>query len=515
MALKQESKLIKANIREVLSGKSSAYEQLYTVHTGRIYNFGLKYYDHSRQAAEELTRRVFINAFEQINTYPDNITFILWLRKLAVEEIKTGKIKKADEVHQVSPVDDAVFSLPEEERIIFILSDMEKLTVEEIVEVVNNSPDDINAKLESARKRMMESLNVENLKDLDYKINFVSKKTDPRDELWDSIYNHIHTFATKDLKEEDGGDVLNVGDAKLTLGEKIEKLKQEKKKKEVFLKPLGLTISRKAFYTFFLVLLVIAAALYLLLAKQTKWDVVSLSGSPTIKGNFRNIVVEGSTSLESNEFLTTDQTSKAVIKIPETAEIYLNPGSTVKKNGGNAEITLNSGLIDIVKPAGSEPFIVDVHSVMIEDYKNGSYSVKVNKSGAEIYANSGSLILTSGERKVYLIPLYVCEVRPKGKIGLPYMKSSSKDLINAINSFSFDGDKEKLNIILLLSDRRDALTLFNVLPEVDKVSREMVINKLHSLVSIPEDINPRQLSDLNEEDLRRWLDQIEQQINKF
>ncbi|RPI74034.1 MAG: sigma-70 family RNA polymerase sigma factor, partial [Ignavibacteriales bacterium] len=209
MALKQESKLIQSHISEVRSGKSAAYEQLYNVHAGRIYTFGLKFFNHSKYGAEELTKRVFITAFEQINSYPQNITFILWLQKFAVEELRKGDIQKGDEIHQVSPVDEAVFLLPEEERIIFILSDIEKLNTEEMVEVVPEPVESISAKLDSARKRMLEKLNVNNLTELDYKVNFVSKKPEPRDELWDIIYNHIHFFATKDLKEDTAGEVLN------------------------------------------------------------------------------------------------------------------------------------------------------------------------------------------------------------------------------------------------------------------------------------------------------------------
>src|SRR5690554_7484024 len=76
MAFKQESKLNQSLIKEVRSGKSSAYEQLYNVHAGRIYNLGLRFYAHSRIAAEELTRKVFIRAYEEINAYPPDVTFI-------------------------------------------------------------------------------------------------------------------------------------------------------------------------------------------------------------------------------------------------------------------------------------------------------------------------------------------------------------------------------------------------------------------------------------------------------
>ncbi len=517
MALKQESKLIQAHIKEVLAGKSSAYEQLYRTHAERIYTLGLKFYDHNKQAGEELTKRVFIKGFEQINTYSENITFILWLKKLAVEEIRIGGIEKSKEIHQASVADRAVFALPEEERIIFILHDVEKHTVEEILEITKTSGDEVNAMLENARKLVMEKLNVNSLDDLDYKINFLSIKPEPNEELWGIIYTQIHNFATKDLKEEAKGDILNVGDAKLSLGEKFQKFKEEreegeeKEEKEVFLKPKGLTILRKAFYPFLMILIGVVVW-YLFFLKPPQWEVVNLSGSPSIKGSSRNIVVEKSSILEDDDLLSTNQNSKAVIKIPDVGEIYLNPNSKLKRNGGDGEIAVTSGGVDVVKKKGSKKsFPVQIFSAIIEDYNAGSYSIKVNDDSAIVYSMTASLLISSGDREVHLIPEYMCEINQKSQIGIPYSISASEEFVNAVNDFSLQANEERLNIILLQSEKKDALTLFNILPMVEKGSRDIVINKLHSLVRIPKDVSPHQVANLNKGDLEKWLKAIEEQ----
>jgi hypothetical protein len=433
------------------------------------------------------------------------------LKKLTVEEIRKSGIEKSEEIHQASVANQAIFALPEEERIIFILHDVDKHTVEEIVEMTGDSSDEVNMKLESARKFMMEKLNVDNLDDLDYKVNFLSKKSEPKQELWGIIYNQIHSIATKDLKEEVKGEVLNVGDAKISLGEKFQKLKEEKKKKEVSLKPMGLTISRKAFYTFLLFVLIAVVVWYLFFLKPPQWEVVNLSGSPSIKGSLKNIVVEKSSILENDDILSTNQNSKALIKIPEIGEIYVNQGSSVKRNEGDAEIIISGGVIDVVKKGGSESLPVRVLSAIIEDYKAGSYSIKVNNNKATIYSASANLLITSGEREVYLLPEYMCEINQNRRVGIPYSSSASEEFINAINDFSLEENKERLNIIILQSEKKDALTLFNILTMVDKSSREVVINKLHSLVRIPKDVNPHQVANLNKDDLEKWLTAIEEQ----
>ncbi|OGU70912.1 MAG: hypothetical protein A2V93_03585 [Ignavibacteria bacterium RBG_16_34_14] len=512
MAIKQENKLIRAHIKEVLSGKSSAYEQLYKTHTSRIYTFGLKFFNHNEQAAEELTKRVFIKAFEEIKTYPENVTFILWLKKLTVEEIRKGDIKKSEETtHQASIADQAIFALPDEERIVFILRDVDKLTIEESIEITKDSAHDINLKLENARKFVMEKLNADSLNDLDYKVNLVSQKSEPKQELWEIIYNEIHSIATKDLKEEAKGEVLNVGDAKETISEKFQKLKEEKKEKEVFLKPMGVTKTRRAVYIFLLVVLIATAVYYIFFVKPPQWEVVNLSGSPSIKENLKNIVVSKSSILEKDDLLYTDQNSKALIKIHDVGEIYVNPGSSIKRNGGDAQIVIISGDIDVVKKAGSESLPVGVFSAIVEDYEAGSYSIKISNNKAGIYSTGADLTITSGEREVYLIPQYMCEINQNGEVGIPYSLSASEEFINAVNDLSLQENNERLNRILLLSDKKDALTLFNILTMVGKSSRDIVINKLHSLVRLPKDVNPHQVANLDKGELKKWLKAIEVQ----
>jgi DNA-directed RNA polymerase specialized sigma24 family protein len=204
--LRQESKLVQSLIREVQSGKSSAFEQLYGTHVSRVYTLGLKFFEQNKPAAEEFTKKVFVSAFEQINAYPENVTFILWLRMLAVYEIRENGINKPLEVHDAGNVDEAIFSLPIEEKIIFILHDIEKLENEEITLITKDTVEHINIVLGRARKLMMEKLNVKRLDDLEYKASFLPKKIEPGPGLWKTIFKEI-----SESKKEAPKDQENAG----------------------------------------------------------------------------------------------------------------------------------------------------------------------------------------------------------------------------------------------------------------------------------------------------------------
>ncbi len=511
MALKQESKLVLAHIREVQSGKSSAYEQLYRNHVGRILTFGLRFFEHNSESAEDLSQKVFINAYEQINTYPGNITFILWLKKITVEEIRKGNSEKPKDTHQTSLVDQAIFELPVEERIIFILHDIDKYSLEEIAEITRDTDNDINLKLEQARKFMIEKVNAKGLSDLDYKVNLVSQKYEPKPELWSSIYNEIHKIATKDHKKEEGKEnVLNIGDAKNTLSEKFQKLKEEKEKKEVFINPTRMTFTKGTIYTLVFFVIIVAVFAYLIFLKPQQWEVINLSGNPSIKGDRKNIVIEKSSTLEVRNILITNNVSKALIKIPGIGEIYLKPGTSVTRTGGKKELSIGKGTIDIIKKAGSNPLPIQVFSAIVEDYKAGAYSIVKENSEARVYSTGADLIITLKGKKVYILPHYMCEINSDSGPGIPYSLSSSVDYINAIHNFS-EANNERLNIILLLSEKKDALTLFNILLRVNKESREIVINKLNNVVGIPDDVKYNEIANLNEDALQKWLQAIEEQ----
>jgi len=151
-----------------------------------------------------LTKRVFISAFEQISAYPENETFILWLRMMAVYEARNGNIEISIESHEAGAVEEAIFSLPVEERIIFILHDVDKLQNEEITLITKDSIEHINIELDRARKFMMDKLKVRRLDDLDYKVAFLPQKIEPESELWGFIFKAINKTEPEEPEVQKG-----------------------------------------------------------------------------------------------------------------------------------------------------------------------------------------------------------------------------------------------------------------------------------------------------------------------
>ena len=121
---------------------------------------------------------------------------------IAVYEVRKEDIEKLIESHEAGAVEEAIFSLPVEERITFILHDVDKLQNEEITLITKDSIEHINIELSRARKFMMDKLKVRRLDDLDYKVTFLPQKIEPGPELWNTIFNTINKTGPEKPEDE-------------------------------------------------------------------------------------------------------------------------------------------------------------------------------------------------------------------------------------------------------------------------------------------------------------------------
>lgn len=111
----------------------------------------------------ELTKKIFISAWMQISEYDGSINFSTWLTKVAaftiLEELK--KIEKSE----IAPADTAsnnfdkeLMKLPESERIVFVLHDIEKFSHEEVAELLVFPIKESKKLLIKARLKLMKAL---------------------------------------------------------------------------------------------------------------------------------------------------------------------------------------------------------------------------------------------------------------------------------------------------------------------------------------------------------------------
>jgi RNA polymerase sigma-70 factor (ECF subfamily) len=157
-------------------GDPSAFRLLYETHVGRVHALCLRL-SGSREEAEEHTQDVFVRAWERLTTFRGESAFSTWLHRLAVNEVlqtrraagrRSARVTLADDEAtlerastQPAPSPDlsqAIASLPEGARTVFILHDVEGYHHEEIGRVLGIADGTSKAQLFRARRLLRERL---------------------------------------------------------------------------------------------------------------------------------------------------------------------------------------------------------------------------------------------------------------------------------------------------------------------------------------------------------------------
>ncbi len=185
MAVEKETKMIEA----VLGGDGNAFRGLVEAYQSRIYNiiYGMV---HNRDDAQELAQDTFIKAYKKLDTFKLGTKFYTWLCRIAVNttidflrkhknkqtlsfeegigvqdgasvsdlHYESNPEKAAMQAETKQKIINAVDSLPEDQKQILILKEIDGLSYKEIAEVLNIPQGTVMSRLYYARKRLQEIL---------------------------------------------------------------------------------------------------------------------------------------------------------------------------------------------------------------------------------------------------------------------------------------------------------------------------------------------------------------------
>lgn len=118
------------------------------------------------ETAKKITLKIFFYGWDNIKEYGSNLPFSLWVKNLtilcSIKELKRSTVpnpspKKKDQCRsEFEYMESLIMSLPLEERIIFVLHDLEGYLYSEIQDFLNElSIDEIKTKLINTRGYLM------------------------------------------------------------------------------------------------------------------------------------------------------------------------------------------------------------------------------------------------------------------------------------------------------------------------------------------------------------------------
>ena len=165
-------------IERVLSGDMSAARQLYDAHVGEVHRLALRMTADS-MLAEDATQEAFIRIFRGLKGFRGGSTLRTWIHSIAVSAIlnairgrkrwntRTAAIEEADHVMEEKSVAEpdlrerlyaAIDALPDIYRSVFVLSQIEGHTHDEISALLRIPSGTSKARLFEARKQLRHAL---------------------------------------------------------------------------------------------------------------------------------------------------------------------------------------------------------------------------------------------------------------------------------------------------------------------------------------------------------------------
>jgi len=166
-------------IQQTLKGNVNAYAFLVEKYKHMVYTLTIRIVK-NREEAEEVAQDVFVKAYKNLNKFKGDSKFSTWIYKIAYyasldalklnkRQIRSGNIDNFKEQNvgntddslkflhdkeRKQIINDAIFKLSEDERVIITLYYFEELPIKEISKVVDLSEDNIKIKLFRSRKKL-------------------------------------------------------------------------------------------------------------------------------------------------------------------------------------------------------------------------------------------------------------------------------------------------------------------------------------------------------------------------
>ncbi len=179
------------SLEALRSGDRDALAQLVEAYSSQIYQLALKMVN-NKQDAEDVLQNTFIKAFQHVANFEGRSSISTWLYRIAANEAlmmirkRRPEITEADsqlandETSDITPLefidwgrlpeeellsseskrqlDQAIENLPEKLRIVFLLRDVEGLSIQETAQSLDLSETNVKTRLLRARLRLREAL---------------------------------------------------------------------------------------------------------------------------------------------------------------------------------------------------------------------------------------------------------------------------------------------------------------------------------------------------------------------
>jgi len=166
-------------IARILAGEKRLFELLIRKYNQRLYRIGMSVLENEAEA-EDAMQTAYINAYEHLSGFEQRSSFGTWLTRIMLNQCYEQKRKSKQVLVNLEPdnfvtmntavnelankelsgaLQQAVAKLPEKYRLVFVLREIEDLSVRETSAALNIEESNVKVRLNRAKSMLRENLN--------------------------------------------------------------------------------------------------------------------------------------------------------------------------------------------------------------------------------------------------------------------------------------------------------------------------------------------------------------------
>jgi ferric-dicitrate binding protein FerR (iron transport regulator) len=240
---------------------------------------------------------------------------------------------------------------------------------------------------------------------------------------------------------------------------------------------------------------------------EAHWAVTQVRGRPIVDSK----PVRGGSLIEAGEWIETDPSSSATVKIGEIGSVEIAPRTrllAIRMRSDQHRLALARGQIRAKISAPPKLFFVDTAAGTAVDL-GCEYSLQTNEHGSGLLQVTKGWVSFEWKGVESLVPAGAsCRTRPGNGPGVPYFDDAAALFKQAVESFAMDKSGAALDTILSSSRLRDTLTLWHLLFRVSLPERKRVYDRIAELTPVPADVTREKVMKLDAATLSRWKDEL-------
>jgi RNA polymerase sigma factor (sigma-70 family) len=167
-------------IEDILAGEHRLYEYFIRKYNQRLFRTGMSILNNDMEV-EDAMQTAYVKAYEHLGTFKNHSSFGTWITRILINECLLQKknkqrlqIVQGNNSEKISHMDtpahtlinkelataleDAIAGLPEKYRLVFVLREVEDLSVKETAEVLSLEESNIKVRLNRAKTMLRENL---------------------------------------------------------------------------------------------------------------------------------------------------------------------------------------------------------------------------------------------------------------------------------------------------------------------------------------------------------------------